>query len=229
GERVVLGAQVSSIEPDGDGAVVRLTTAEGRSTIAARHVIVATPAPVARSLVADLAPEVDKALGSVAYEPFVSMAVLTRETGPMPWDDIYAILTPDLSFNMLFNHANPLRGTSARANGGSLMCYAGARLAREVIGLPDAEIERRFRQDLGRVYPQLADLVTEAVVQKWEHGNWFQTPGSDLDALLRYREQPANVVHFAGDYLAAVSGSVEEATTAGVETAHAVAAALTRC
>jgi protoporphyrinogen/coproporphyrinogen III oxidase len=226
GERAVLGARVVSVEQDGDGAVVTYDSAEGRSTITARHVIVATPAPVASALVPGLAPSVKESLGSVAYAPFVSMAILTHESGPMPWDDIYAILTPGLSFNMLFNHANPLRGSSIRSSGGSLMVYAGAQPARELLELPDDEIARRFTQDLLRVYPQLGNLISETIVQKWVYGNWYETPRSDLDALLAYRETPDNVIHLAGDYFAPVSGSVEGATTSGVETARHVASAL---
>lgn len=226
GDRVTLGATVSSIEQDGDGVVVHYDTADGQCSIAARHVIVATPAPVSGSLVQGLPADVTDCLGAVAYEPFVSMAILTNESGPMPWDDLYAILTPGKAFNMVFNHANPLRGTSARKPGGSLMCYAGAELAREMLALTDDEIERRFREDLYRLYPQLKAMVSEAVVQRWEHGNWYQTPTSSFDAVLRYSARPANVIHFAGDYFAPVSGSVEDAAASGVETARQVAVAL---
>ena len=38
----------------------------------------------------------------------------------MPWDHIYALAVVDKSFNMLFNHANPLRTAGqARARGES--------------------------------------------------------------------------------------------------------------
>jgi oxygen-dependent protoporphyrinogen oxidase len=226
GERVVLGAKVTWVQHDGDGVVVHYESAAGRSSVSTRHVIIATPSPVARDLVPDLPAEVAQCLGSVAYEPFVSMSVLTSESGPMPWDGIYAILTPGKSFNMLFNHANPLRSSSARSAGGSLMVYAGAQLARELLDLPDEEIQRRFEQDLIRVYPQLDGLISETIVQKWPYGNWYQAPGIDTDALIAYSARPTNVIHFAGDYLAAVSGSVEGATTSGVEVARTVAVAL---
>lgn len=228
GDRVTLGATVSSIEVGADSVVVHYETVDGHRSVAARQVIVATPARLAASLVEGVPLNVAQALESVEYAPFVSMAVLTAETGPMPWDDLYAILTPDMAFNMLFNHANPLRGGGSRQPGGSLMCYAGAELARELLTVPEEEVERRFRKDLYRVFPQLRDLITEAVVQKWEHGNWYQTPDGDFDPVLRYSAQPANVVHFAGDYFAPVSGSVEDAVTSGVETARRVAVALGR-
>jgi oxygen-dependent protoporphyrinogen oxidase len=228
GDRIVVGAKVASVEPDGDRVMVQYDTADGRHTVSARHVIVATPAPVARTIVPGLPPEVDKSLESVRYEPFVSMAVLTDESAPMPWDDMYAILTPGMAFNMLFNHANPLRGARIRKGGGSLMCYAGAGLARELLDLPEEEIARRFTADLCRVYPQLADIVSETIVQKWRYGNWFQTPDADFGAMADYSEQPSNVIHFAGDYFAPVSGSIEDAARSGIDTAYRVAVALDR-
>lgn len=226
GERAAVGASVSSVEPDGEGAVVHYTTNQGNFSISARHVIVATPAPVARAIVRGLPTEVSEALASVSYEPFISMGVLTEETGGMPWDDLYAILTPDKAFNMVFNHANPLRQRHPRKPGGSLMCYAGAELARELSNLSYEQIEQRFRADLYRVYPQLEGLITEAVVQRWEYGNWYQTPTSDFSAVVRYSTQSRNVVHLAGDYFAPVSGSVEDATVSGTEVARKVAAAV---
>ena len=223
GDRVVVGAKVVSVGPDGDRAVVHYDTVDGRFSIAARRVIVATPAPVARTLVHGLPRAVELSLESVTYGPFVCMAVLTNESGPMPWDDIYAVLTPGMAFNMLFNHANPLRGSAVRKGGGSLMCYAGAQLARDVLGLPDEEVERRFTADLCRVYPQLASLISETVVQRWRYGNFYPTPDLDFDAMRSYAWDTTNVVQFAGDYFAELGGNIEDATRSGIETARRVA------
>ena len=226
GERVVLGARVASVEQDGDLAVVRYETDHGQFSVAARRVIVATPAPVASKIVKGLPPAVESSLQSVMYQPFVCMAVLTKETGPMPWDDIYAVLTPGMAFNMLFNHANPLRGSSVRASGGSLMCYAGGQPGREMLDLPDGEIQRRFTQDLVRVYPQLAGIISETIVQKWPYGNCNRNPDTDVEALLNYSREPSNVIQFAGDYFGEISGNIEVATRSGIEAARNVLTAL---
>jgi len=225
-DRVVVGAKVASVEPAGDRALVHYDTVDGRISILARRVIMATPAPVARKLVKGLPREVEHSLESVTYGPFVCMAVLTNESGLMPWDDLYAVTTPGMAFDMLFNHANPLRGPSPRQSGGSLMCYAGGRPARELLSVPDVEIERRFQADLCRVYPQLASLVSEAVVQKWRYGNVYRTPATDFEAMVAYSKQTTNVVRFAGDYFAELGGTIEDATRSGVETANDVARAL---
>ena len=60
----------------------------------ARSAVVATPAFVARELVCDLPAETAAALGYVRYGPYVVGAFLTGETGPMPWDGLYALATP---------------------------------------------------------------------------------------------------------------------------------------
>ena len=103
------------------------------------------------------------------------------------------------------------------------MCYAGGQPARELMGQRDDEIESRFKADLYRIYPQLTSLISETVVQKWEHGNVYRTPQTDFDAMLSYSRQSVNVVHFAGDYFAELGGTIEDATRSGIETANAVA------
>jgi monoamine oxidase len=224
-DATVLGATVTSVEGGGDGATVRYQIEEGERAVTARQVIVAVPATIARTIVRDLPADLDGALASVTYGPFVCMGILTSENGPMPWDDVYAMTTPGLAFDMWFNHANPLRGNGPRHPGGSLMCYAGGEPARELLELTEEQIEQRFRADLYRVYPQLRDVIRETVVQKWHIGNVYRTPGTTFDAMLGYCRQRGNVIHFAGDYFAEL-GNMEVAAGSAVEAAAAVRAEL---
>ena len=53
--------------------------------------------------------------------------------------------------------------------------------------------------------------------------HWNDT---DFDAMLSYSRDPTKVIQFAGDYFAEVSGTIEDATRSGMETARIVAAAL---
>ena len=91
---------------------------------------------------------------AIPYGPYVVGAFLTAETGPAPWDDLYALATPKRSFGMLFNTANVLRVDGRRDPGGSLMVYAAADLARSLDGLSDDEIAARFRADLSSSSPR---------------------------------------------------------------------------
>jgi Flavin containing amine oxidoreductase len=151
---------------------------DGREhAIAARAAVVATPAYVARRIVADLPGEVARALEGVSYGPYVVGAFLTGETAPMPYDDVYAAATPSMSFNMLFNTANLLRGGGRRAAGGTLMVYAAAGLARALADQSDAQVERRFVDDICRLFPTLRGQVREAVIHRWEAGLPHPRPG----------------------------------------------------
>jgi oxygen-dependent protoporphyrinogen oxidase len=221
GKRVMYGAEVIEVKPVGDRVRVRYRDAQGGGEIVARQVIVAVPAFVALRVVGDLPADVATTLANVTYGPFVSMAVLTTERGRMPWDGIYALTTPGLAFNMFFNHANPLRDDGARKAGGSLMVYAGGASARALLEESDAEIERRFRVDLCRIYPELRDSIAETIVQRWEIGNTFRRPGMSFDAMLEYSSREGNMVHFAGDYFVEL-GNVEFAAGTGVQAAARV-------
>jgi protoporphyrinogen/coproporphyrinogen III oxidase len=222
GTGALLGARGAQVV-QADGVVqVDYTDAAGEHRVEARHVIVAVPAPIARAMVRDIPADLDRALALVRYGPWVAMSMLTTESGPMPWDDVYALTVAGLSFDMFFNHANPLRGVGPRSPGGSLMCYAGGASAHRMLSMSDAEIEKIYKQDLYKIYPQLRGIIGDAVIQRWPLGGQYRAPGdASFDALLRYSAQEGNVVHYAGDYFAPL-GQMEVAATAGMAAAEAV-------
>jgi protoporphyrinogen/coproporphyrinogen III oxidase len=222
GGRVVTGRRVSSVEPGPAGVVVRVEEAGGERTVEARAAVVATPAPVTRRIVAGLPAEVARALDGVAYGPYVVGAFLTGETTPMPYDGVYAAATPGLSFNMLFNTANVVRGDAERAAGGTLMVYAAAGLARALAGLDDSEVERRFLNDLHALFPDLRGHVRETVIRRWEPGLPHPRPGRHL--LQPALEQPLGAVHLAGDYLGTTY--IETAVETGTAAARRIRTAL---
>ena len=218
GDRVLTGAVVREVVQAADGVRVRFARRGEVSEVSAQFAIVATPAYVTREIVRDLPADTADALGWIPYGPFVCGAFLTDETGPMPWDHVYAIAVADRSFNMLFNHANPLRGPDKREPGGSLMVYAGGDCGRRLLALSDAQIEERFRRDLHAVLPATRGIVREVLIQRWEHGIPYAPPG-------RGRIQPAlersqGRVLLAGDYLQ--YAEMEAAATSGLDAADDV-------
>jgi oxygen-dependent protoporphyrinogen oxidase len=120
GDRLHLGAEVLRVEQEANHVVIDYRQNGHDHTVLARHVIVATQADVARKILVGLPAETAEALGEIRYGAFLSAAVLTDESGPMPWDNNYAIATPNLSFGVFFNQASTLR-VGARKRGGSLM------------------------------------------------------------------------------------------------------------
>src|SRR5262249_25956025 len=111
-----------------------------------------------------------------------------------------SILTPDMRFNMLFNHANFIQTAGLPKQGSVIMVYGGGGRARALWDVPDEEGEARVLEDLDRIYPQGRPLIAEAAGRKWPFGGPFAAPG-------RWRAQrtiEAGVdgrLFFAGDWV----------------------------
>ncbi|MGH3274202.1 MAG: flavin monoamine oxidase family protein, partial [Streptosporangiaceae bacterium] len=174
--RLRTSCQVTSVRQGGAVAEVDWITDGHRHSAQSRNVIVATPAGTAREIIAGLPPDTASALGAIRYGPYVVAALLTAETGPMPWDSIYAMVTPRCSFNMFFNTVNVLRD-GARQPGGSLMVYGASDLARILDSSTDDEVIAAFLPDLAAIFPGLPALVSEARVQRWPQGIPYSAPG----------------------------------------------------
>jgi oxygen-dependent protoporphyrinogen oxidase len=231
GERLGEGArtrsEVRSIEPDGDGHVVGFVDGDEVRRVRARHVIVAAQAPTASRLIAGVAPEASAALARMTYGVFLNVAVLTKETGPMPWDDVYAMATPGRAFDMFTNQAHALRRDRPRRPGGSLMLFGGGHAAAELSGASDDMITTCFLRDLVDLYPEASGIVAEARVQRWPLGNVFARPGRHLlQAPIEGPLGPAANIHLAGDYFAEL-GNLEMAARTGAAAADRVDAMLT--
>ena len=168
--------------------------------IDARAAVVATPAYVTREIVAALPDDTAAALAAIPYGPFVVGSVLTGETGPVPWDGLYAVATPKRSFSMLLNTTNVRRaGETTRARGGSLMAYAAAGFARRLEVLDDGAVRDAFLADLHDVLPDTRGIVDEVVIHRWERGLPYPRVGrSKLQPALTRSLAP---VFLAGDYL----------------------------
>jgi oxygen-dependent protoporphyrinogen oxidase len=221
--RVVTGAEVQEVIPDGDAVRVRYREAGAERELRARHAIVATKAFDAAQLIRDLPADTERALNAIPYGPTVVMAMLTNETRPMPWDDLYALATPKRAFSMLFNTVNVLRPRSrVRAPGGSLMVYRSGHAAQAMFEQPDAVVEQAFLDDLYAIYPEARGIVAETIMLKLPRMLPYAAPGRA--ALQPALERPLARIHLAGDYLGGVYA--DTAISSGQEAALAVRAAL---
>ena len=179
--------------------------------------MVATPAFVTREIVDGLPPETERALGGVAYGPYVVGAFLTNEQGPMDYDGIYAVATPKRSFNMMFNTADVLR-RGERQPGGTLMVYSAASLAQALEHRSDDEVAQTYVDDLGAIFPAIPEHVQEVQIKRWPNGLPHPRPGRHL--LQPALERPLGNVHLAGDYLGTTY--VETAVSTGTAAAHEI-------
>jgi oxygen-dependent protoporphyrinogen oxidase len=222
GDRVVTGAPVVEVAQSGDGVRVRFTRGGAMEELSAACAILATPAYATREIARGLPADTMDALGRIPYGPFVCGAFLTGETGAMPWDHLYAVAVVDGSFNMVFNHANPLRAAGRREPGGSLMVYGGGDRGRRLLAMGDDEVRDVFLRDLQAILPETAGLVREVVIQRWPRAIPFAPPGrARLQPAL---ERPLGRLFLAGDYLE--FSEMEVAAATGVEAAERARAVL---
>ena len=201
GDRVVTGATVRQVTQQDGSVHVRFEREGGaEDELTARCAILTVPAYVARSLLTDLQDDAAHALDAIVYGPFVVGGIVTAETGPMPWDDLYSVLVVGKCFNMLFNHANVLRSPGApREPGGTLMVYGGGNLARRLFEKSDDEIRETIVSDLYDLYPDSTGVVEEVIVQRWDRAIPFAAPGRHL--VQPTLERGVGNVFFAGDYV----------------------------
>jgi len=218
GDRILLGAEASAVEARDDVVTVACGSGSTARVVRARSAIVATPAFATKRIVRNLPPATAAALGAIRYGAFLSAAVLTDERSPMPWDRNYAISTPERAFSVVFDQASTLRGRAARAPGGSLMLFRGAKGAERLLQASDDQIASAFADDLAAEFPECRGRLREIVVQRWEAGAPFSFPG-------RAALQPAltmglGPIFLAGDYLE--FPNMEAAVATGWEAAEAV-------
>jgi protoporphyrinogen/coproporphyrinogen III oxidase len=217
GDRARTHSRVREIVPEGDDLLVRYDGGEER----ARHVILAAQAPHAAPLVGSLAEQAAGTLSRLTYGAFLSVAVETNETTAMPYDGVYAMATPGRAFDMFTNQAQALRG-GPRRSGGSLMLFAGAHGAADLMRADDGHIVARFLGDLHELFPESRGVIAGATVQRWELGNVYARPGrGGLQPMLEGGLGPARNLHLAGDYFAEL-GNIEAAARTGLAAAERV-------
>jgi oxygen-dependent protoporphyrinogen oxidase len=217
GSIVRLGCTVESVSLAGAGVRVAYTGPDGAGEIRARTAIAAVPAPHLPGVLGEsMTPEIRAALGNVTFGPMAVLSIRTDETSPMPWDDLYSVLTPDLRFNMFFNHANFMQGAGQK-QGSVIMVYGGGRRARALLGASDDVVRDTFLADLDLMYPQVRRHVAETWVKVWDHAGPFAAPG-------RWRAQAAldrgiaDRIFLAGDWVSEFV-SMETAALTAVDAA----------
>lgn len=200
----------------GEIAVIAERAGE-RVTLRTRAAVIATPPDAAHALALADFPDLAAALARLRWGAFLTAAVETRETGPMPWDGTYAIATPDAAFSVVFDMASSLR-EGPRRPGGSLTLFCGALAAQALSPQSDTCIEDRFRADLQRLFPEVAGLLGPMEIRRWPVGAPFAAPGSA--ALVESLGRFAPPLALAGDYLE--FPNIESAIASGERAAAAV-------
>ncbi len=205
-ERVMLGCTVESVAPDAGGVKIRYRRAGGQvEEIEARACISAMTADAVLQTVEGLPDGKREALEKMLpYAPIVTIAWVTDEDRPMPWDDLLAVPVLGASFE-LFSHtgffARRADPGSGRRPGGAFVTLSTAGRGAALIDLDDAAAVERVRADLGRMFPAAFDVLARATtkVQRWRGLPGFRPGWLTRQAALR---QPLGSLFFCGDYTA---------------------------
>jgi oxygen-dependent protoporphyrinogen oxidase len=159
-------------------------------------------------------------VASIRFGTLMVLSVLLDDSEPMPWDDLYSILTPDKRFNMFFNHANFLQGSGLPKRGSVIMVYGGGNRGRAYWDRTDDDVREDFLADLYTIYPQMRGRVVETMVSRWRNAGPYAAPG-------RWRAQAAleagiaDRIFVAGDWVSDFV-SMETAANTAVDAAAAV-------
>ncbi|MER7987844.1 NAD(P)/FAD-dependent oxidoreductase [Streptomyces noursei] len=225
GERLRLRSTVRSVEQSGEGVVVNYVDAGRPVRIRAKRAIVSVPSDVALQILPGLPQTHREAFDDIRYGRYVIVGFFTEEDGPQPWDGLFGVSTPQLSFQAMFNHAAAMRKSGPRKPGGALACFAGGASADALFELSDEEIVARFSKDLLSVYPQLEGKLGDGIVRRHHRVVPFWAPrGRESLPTLR---NPLGPIYLAGDYQLDMP-SLADAATSGENAAKAVLSSLGR-
>jgi oxygen-dependent protoporphyrinogen oxidase len=224
-DTVQLGAAVLEVRQEKDQVVVTYRQGGVEREVMARTAVLATTADVSHRIGANLPDELRDALGRIKYGPHVSSAFLTGETGPRPWDDIYAIGAPGRSFAMALNQANLVRASEAtRQPGGSFMTFSPADRGRALLDKSDDEVTETHLADLDDILGHgFVDSVTEAHAARWKVASPYCFPGRA--ALQPTLMHGSGRIQLAGDFLGTLY--TESSISSGFTAAHRVTGLLT--
>jgi protoporphyrinogen oxidase len=204
-ERLMLDCKVEAVESAQDHVVVRYRRQGGAvEEVQASACIAAMPADAVLEAIPDLPPSKRAALGEMLpYAPIVSVAWLTDEDGPMPWDRLLAVPAIGLSFELLSNNAffGRHHDGGRRREGGSLVTLSTGPRAEAFAAADDATVTDRVRADLLKMFPGTRGVLETAItrVQRWRGLPRFRPGWLERQRTIR---QPFGRIHFCGDYTA---------------------------
>ncbi|MGV9317200.1 protoporphyrinogen/coproporphyrinogen oxidase [Streptomyces sp. NPDC003691] len=206
GTRIELGAQVTEVRRDGDGAAVVWGRDGVVRTERARACVVAVPAPVAARIVTDLGEDQRRHLARVRYTSDVHVTFGLRRP---PVETALGVAVPrrehpDLCVALFEHNLGPGRAPAGR---GLVTLVFRHHWNTARLHADDDSVIADARAALGEVMPGLAAHVDAhremAVVQRWENAVIARPPGGYRDlAAFTASLDPASPVQLAGDHFA---------------------------
>ena len=206
------GVAVRSVEMRGP-AEVHVSTDD--RTWCAPFCVLATPAPVARALLATPT-DAERALLEVTYAPTLVVAWSLREKRPVELAGRFGVLFAGSAGGLIGSLSFPATGLFA-------VVTAAHHAAPELSSQIDEAVEQRLRRELARHFPALERGLGGAAVHRWAHAI-PRSPVGRATAVQDYRRSldPARPVRLAGDYTS--FPNAESAAWTGWWSAHSLRA-----
>lgn len=203
-DRVALNAVVESVTENDRGVDIRYRRDGAVEHLKAATCVCALPADAVLEAVAGLPDAKRTALERmVPYARILSMAWLTDEDEPMPWDRLLSVPAVGLSFELFSNNAFFARAAdgSSRTSGGTVVTLATGERSAALWGLDDEEVKARQAEDLARMFPEAGDVFRRArtVVTRWRGLPRFNRGWLARQAAVR---EPSDRIFYCGDYTA---------------------------
>ncbi len=213
---------VRLVESENDVKIFVRATSGAQAELAARVVIVATPATAARALVEHPAPAVGAFLESVRYARYTVVAFELEGATLEP--DFRFVVTPDLELSLVMHQASVDRRRHV-----FYVYFAEDACVRHADALDDRALVESARRGVARLGVSGLDVtMATSHVKRWALSGTVL--GADYQRLKRDASSRATRRLFlAGDYLAPPPGwgyGLDDAVTSGRATAELVEQAL---
>lgn len=178
GPALRLAARVSSVAFENGSYEIGIEAESGASTVRARGLVLALPAPLAAELVASLAPRAAAALATIAYAPVASVSLGLADGATRTPARGFGFLVPRGEADVLLGCLFPSELFPGRAPEGHalLTLLAGGTRCPEAVGLPDDRLLARLLADLDRALG-LRGEPSRIAVTRWPRA--VAQPGPD--------------------------------------------------
>lgn len=197
-QRIRLGAFVEQVIPGPDGVRVLYRRGKRAYELRAKAVVMAVPSMVSRRIIKGLSPEKERALASVNYSAYVTMAMRFKK--PI-YKDSFVLWTPGMAFHDLtFGGGERLEKFTAPDSGQVVVAYIpiGTEAGRRrLLTAADEAIKKKVLADLEKVLPGSAKELVESRIVRWGHAMPIMGPGylTKVQPVLR---KPEGRLFFAG-------------------------------
>lgn len=205
GQRVQRNANVNSVTKTNGIYQVHYTDANGvNRQSSARVVILATPAPIALKLAANVMSEEQKSImAQVHYAPYATAALFSRE--PI-FNRGFDLAVPDgYFFTDVYDGTWVQRhydASLAGKNEGIMSVYIAPQTYQDtgLLAMSDEALLARVYQDLERVYPGVTNKIVGSDIQRFPYAYPVMTKGA-YQRLSRLHQITKGSLLLAGDYM----------------------------